>query len=268
MSDLLRKPADGQTRLAITPENASWEYVGFSLVKLAAGETFAGNSEMRELCLVLVEGKATVSCGDDKFESIGERMSPFDQTPPYAVYLPDNRCFDVVAVTDVELAVTSSVLDEPSSYPVRLITPEQVVTMDRGEGSNLRRIHNIMMGETEAERLLITEVFTPAGNWSSYPPHKHDIDRLPDESYLEETYYHRINPDQGFVFQRIYTDDRELDETYAVNDGECVLVPKGYHPVGVPHGYDSYYLNTMAGPKRDWKFFNDPDHEWIIEQQK
>ena len=110
----------------------------------------------------------------------------------------------------------------------------------------------------------MVEVFTPAGNWSSYPPHKHSVDNVPMESSLEETYYHRINPSQGFSFQRVYTDDRSLDETMAVEDGQVVMVPEGYHPVGAPYGYDLYYLNVMAGPKRVWKFKNDPAHEWMI----
>jgi 5-deoxy-glucuronate isomerase len=104
----------------------------------------------------------------------------------------------------------------------------------------------------------------PAGHWSSYPPHKHDRDALPEESFLEETYYHRLDPPQGFAFQRVYTDDRSIDEAYAVEDGDCLMVPRGYHPVGAPHGYDLYYLNVMAGPRRRWVFKNDPAHEWII----
>ena len=119
--------------------------------------------------------------------------------------------------------------------------------------------------ETEpADSLLVVEVITPSGNWSSYPPHKHDQDNLPTESYLEETYYHRIDPSQGYVTQRVYTDDLSINESMSPSDKSVVLVPAGYHPVGVPHGYKSYYLNVMAGPKRVWKFKNDPNHDWIV----
>lgn len=117
------------------------------------------------------------------------------------------------------------------------------------------------------ENLLVVEVYTDSGNWSSYPPHKHDQNNLPEESLLEETYYHEMNPSQGFVFQRVYTDDLSLDETMTVENGDVVVVPKGYHPVGVPDGYDSYYLNIMAGPIRKWKFYNDPKHEWILKRK-
>jgi 5-deoxy-glucuronate isomerase len=109
-------------------------------------------------------------------------------------------------------------------------------------------------------------VRTPQGHASSYPPHKHDTDNIPQESSLEETYYHRLNPPQGFAFQRVYTDERDIDESMAVEDHDVVMVPRGYHPVVVPYGYDSYYLNVMAGATRTWHFKNDPKHEWIIER--
>jgi 5-deoxy-glucuronate isomerase len=120
------------------------------------------------------------------------------------------------------------------------------------------------MADQEADSLLVCEVHTPPGHWSSYPPHKHDTDAPPLESYLEETYYHRIDPPRGFAFQRVYTDDGTLDETMTVHDRDVVLVPKGYHPVGAAHGYQLYYLNVMAGPKRVWKFTTEPAHQWLV----
>jgi 5-deoxy-glucuronate isomerase len=113
----------------------------------------------------------------------------------------------------------------------------------------------------------VVEVRTPGGHASSYPPHKHDTDNVPHESSLEETYYHRLNPPQGFAFQRVYTDMRDIDESMAVEDHDVVMVPRGYHPVVVPYGYDSYYLNVMAGAQRVWHFRNDPAHEWIINKE-
>ena len=134
----------------------------------------------------------------------------------------------------------------------------------RGKGTNARHVRNVLPETAAAESLLVVEVITPGGNWSSYPPHKHDRDAPPEETYLEETYYHRLSPPQGFALQRVYTDDRSLDETMAVSDGDVVLVPRGYHPVGAAHGYDLYYLNTMAGPKRMWRFHNEPAHAWLM----
>jgi 5-deoxy-glucuronate isomerase len=114
------------------------------------------------------------------------------------------------------------------------------------------------MEDEPAESLLVTEVVTPRGHWSSYPPHKHDTDDPPNETQLEETYYHRLRPVDGFAFQRVYTDDGDLDETIAVADGDTVLVPRGYHPVAAGARHDLYYLNVMAGPVRRWCTTVDP----------
>jgi 5-deoxy-glucuronate isomerase len=134
----------------------------------------------------------------------------------------------------------------------------------RGSGLNQRFVCDILPQTEPALHLLVVEVRTPSGHSSSYPPHKHDTDSLPDESALEETYYHRLQPAQGFAFQRVYTDDRSLDESLAVENRDVVMVPRGYHPVVVPYGYESYYLNVMAGPRREWHFRNDPAHEWML----
>ena len=134
----------------------------------------------------------------------------------------------------------------------------------RGKDTNTRYVRNILPETETADSLLVVEVVTPGGHWSSYPPHKHDTASPAQETVLEETYYHRLQPPQGFAIQRVYTDDRSLDETVSVEDGDVVMVPRGYHPVGAPHGYDLYYLNVMAGPERRWVFRNDPAHEWIV----
>ena len=166
------------------------------------------------------------------------------------------------ATTGLELAICSA----PAERGVEpfVVGPGDIEVERRGSGNMEREVRPILMAEREVERLLVVEVLTPNGHWSSYPPHKHDRDALPDESYLEETYYHRVRPERGFAVQRVYTDDRSLDETLVVGDGDVVLVPKGYHPVSAPPGYDLYYLNVMAGPVREWRFKNDPDHEWLF----
>jgi 5-deoxy-glucuronate isomerase len=167
------------------------------------------------------------------------------------------------AATDVELAVCSAP-GEAGAHTARLIGPDSLHQETRGKGSNVRHVTNILPEWEPATSLLVVEVITPGGNTSSYPPHKHDTDNLPSESLLEEVYYHRISPPQGYAFQRVYTDDRSLDETMTVEDGDVTLVPRGYHPCAALHGYDLYYLNVMAGPKRTWKFHNEPAHEWLL----
>lgn len=264
MPDLLVKPNGAQGRVThVTPESAGWTYVGFDLHRLKAGEEVAEKTADREVCLVLVSGKARIEANGEAFGEIGERMSPFDGKP-WSVYVPAGSDWSVTATTDLELAVCSAP-GTPGAHPARVIAPGTLGQETRGKGTNTRHVTNILP-ETDpgADSLLVVEVITPGGHTSSYPPHKHDEDNLPAESRLEETYYHRLNPPQGFAFQRVYTDDRSLDESMAVEDGDVTLVPKGYHPCAACHGYDLYYLNVMAGPKRTWKFHNAAEHEWLL----
>lgn len=270
MSKLIVHPEDHPDQegvvLSVTPESANWTYVGFQVIRLSEGQTLQRQTGDREVCLVLVSGKADVSTNEQSWPEIGSRMSAFESVPPYSVYVPSNDTYTVRAITELELAVCTA--PGYGNHPARLIPPEEVGVEIRGYGTLERRIHNILPESEGADSLLVVEVFTPAGHWSSYPPHKHDRDALPDESLLEETYYFRIQPEQGFAVQRVYTDDRSLDETLIVSDGRTVMVPKGYHPVSAPPGYDVYYLNVMAGPTRTWKFHNDPDHAWIMAKPK
>ncbi|WAJ29157.1 5-deoxy-glucuronate isomerase [Antarcticirhabdus aurantiaca] len=251
----------------VTPQSAGWGHVGFALHRLEPGNRVEAETGDREVCLVLVTGKARVSVDGRDFGEIGERMSPFEG-PPHALYVPAGSRFSAEATTDAELALCSA--PGGGDFPARLIPPGTHPQATRGKGTNTRYVTNIMP-ETDgaANQLLVVEVITPGGHTSSYPPHKHDQDDLPRESYLEESYYHRLNPPQGYAFQRVYTDAdetgaRALDEAMVVEDGDVVLVPKGYHPVATVHGYDSYYLNVMAGPHRAWKFHNEKPHEWLF----
>jgi 5-deoxy-glucuronate isomerase len=236
--------------------------VGFAVHVLQAGSSVQKTNAGRETCVVVLSGTVVVSVGGQRFDAVGSRRSVFDEQAPDAVYVPAGQPMEITAVNDAEVALCTA----PSNgqQPPRLIRGEEMSVEERGTGTNRRIVRNVLPETEPADSLLIAEVITPAGNWSSYPPHKHDADNLPEESALEETYYHRLNPPQGFAFQRVYTDDRSLDESMAVHDGDCVLVPRGYHPVGAAHGYDLYYLNVMAGPKRTWLINNDPAHEWIV----
>ena len=264
MADLLVRdhaPDDRGVVVEVTPESAGWKHVGFRVHRLAAGQTATGGEAEREACLVILSGLADVEVGALRMEKVGGRASVFEEAAPGAVYAPEGATWSVTALTPLELAVCSA----PSSATLapRLIGAEAMSREVRGTGANTRLVRNILPETEPAGGLLVVEVITPGGNWSSYPPHKHDTAAPGAESALEETYYHRLNPPQGFAFQRVYTDDRSLDETMAVEDGDVVMVPRGYHPVGAPHGYDLYYLNVMAGPSRQWIFRNDPDHDWI-----
>ena len=266
MSHLLRKPAGKGGKIHdLTPESAGWGYVGFTCYRLGAGETAAEATGEREAILVMVEGKAELQGGGVDFGEIGERMSVWERLPPHAVYVPNGADWSVSATTDCVIGVCTA--PGKSGHKAARIGPEGISLEERGKGSNTRFINNIAMeGRDVADSLLVTEVFTPDGNWSSYPPHRHDEDDLPRMTYLEETYYHRLNPAMGYGIQRVYTEDGDLDETMAVSDHDVVLVPRGHHPCGVPYGYEMYYLNVMAGPIRKWRFQNHPDHDWIFQR--
>ena len=178
-------------------------------------------------------------------------------------YVPAGARWSLTALSDLEVAVCTA----PGTVrrPAKALHATLDGMEERGKGANTRFVNAIAMEDRDiADHLLVTEVWTPQGNWSSYPPHKHDEDNFPEETYLEETYYHRLNPAQGYGYQRVYNDALDLDENIAFYDRDVVLVPEGYHPCGTPYGYDLYYLNVMAGPLRKWRFTNDPSHEWIF----
>jgi 5-deoxy-glucuronate isomerase len=261
--NLLVKPnKNSQEIVSVTPQSAGWHYVSFSAYRLAPGESLTLSDDVNEVCAVVLTGMVSAQTGALRWKEIGGRKSVFEDAAPYAVYAPPRTKLTITAITDAELGVARA--PAKGELPARLIEPAAMRRSARGKGANTRYVCDILPQDQPAESLLVVEVKTPSGNSSSYPPHKHDVDNIPAESLLEESYYHRIDPPQGFVFQRVYTDSRDIDESMAVEDRDVVLVPRGYHPVVVPHGYQSYYFNVMAGPKRVWHFYNDPAHEWIL----
>ena len=268
MSTVLRRPFGNHGKVhEITPQSAGWRYVGFSLYRLRAGEAAAEATGANEVILVMVEGKASITAAGRDWGVLGERMDVFEKTPPHCLYVPGGQDWRALAETDCVIAVCAA--PGRGGHPARRIGPDGISLTQRGKGANTRFINNIAMeAEDYADSLLVAEVFTPAGNWSSYPSHRHDEDDFPRITYLEETYYHRLNPADGWAIQRVYTDDGSLDETMAVKDGDVVLVPRGHHPCGAPHGFELYYLKVMAGPRRAWRFEPAPEVRQVIEGDK
>lgn len=271
MADLLRKPFGSHGKVHdISAASAGWRYVGFGLHRLRAGDTAAEACGDNEVIIVMVEGKAALTSTDPEgavqdWGVLGDRMNVFEKTPPHCLYLPNGSRWQAQADTDCTIAVCAA--PGKGGHPARRIGPDGITLTERGKGTNTRYINNIAMeAEDYCDSLLVTEVFTPEGHWSSYPSHRHDEDDFPRITYLEETYYHRLNPQNGFGIQRVYTDDGQLDETMAVSDGDVVLVPRGHHPCGAPYGMEMYYLNVMAGPLRKWRFVPAPEVEWIMER--
>jgi len=246
--------------IIVTPESAGWRYVGFAAARLRPRERRSWQLGGREVCIVLLAGRCVLRAGGTTLDAAEGRASPFDG-PPHVLYVPPGTEFSAEALDGpVDLAIGSA--PASASRPVCAFQPSDARLEVRGSGNIERRIHHLLMEDRDAERLLVTEVVTPAGHWSSYPPHKHDTDDPPRETQLEETYYYRLrDPERGFAMQRVYTADRSLDESVAARDGDLVLVPRGYHAVSAPPGYEVYYLNVMAGPRREWKVTFDPDHE-------
>ena len=256
-------PSPDGLLVSVTPQSAGWSYVGFEVYRLARGATVDRAMEGREVCIVMLSGRADIKTGEHEWRGIGTRQTVFGG-PPDAVYIPPAGNLEVTGASDVCEVALCWAPAKRGAEPA-LIKASDVRQFKRGSGQTARTIHNILMEDRPAESLLVTEVLTPGGNWSSYPPHKHDTDNLPAESYLEETYYHRTARSEGFAVQMVYTDDRSVNEAIQVRDGDVVLVPRGYHPVAAGPGYDLYYLNVMAGPHRRWLVTTDPDHRWQLD---
>jgi 5-deoxy-glucuronate isomerase len=257
---LVRPGGEGGAIHSLDPATAGWEHVGFEVHELAPGQRLARACGARELCVVVVAGGVHVSSAHGEWRDLGGRETPFDG-PPDAAYLPPRS---EVAVEGAAGGAEVALCWAPARVgtAARRLPAAAVGEERRGYDVHERIVRDILMDEGSAERLLVCEVITPSGNWSSYPPHKHDRDALPEESLLEETYYHRATPADGFGLQRVYTDSRDLDETVAVHDRDLVLVPRGYHTVAAPPGVALYYLNVMAGPSRSWAFVDDPTLAW------
>lgn len=255
-SDLVRSAAEG-----IRPATAGWTYLSFRTVRYKPDEELTGQTGNEETALIWLGGKADV----EGFGAVGEREDVFSGKPS-ALLLPPGARFRVRAKTPLHLAIVSAPAE--SALPARLIRPDEVRVEIRGKGVTERRIHWILSEKDRAARLLLVEVLTPAGHWSTYPPHKHDEDNAGIERALEELYYYRFNPEQGFAFQGIYTKSRDLNVSIRARNDDLVLVPRGYHVVSAAPGYDCYYLNAMAGAVREWLFTTDPDHEWLMDWKK
>jgi 5-deoxy-glucuronate isomerase len=256
MNSLLVRPEVFRDRI----DNFGFEYLSFAVRKLAKGQQFSAETSNRELGIVVLGGFCSVSSSRGSWERIGGRNSVFDGLP-WTLYLPIRTSFTVTADTDCDLAFCYARAEE--EHPARLVKPEEVTIEIRGGGNATRQINGMLTPDFPSHRLIIVEVFTPAGNWSSFPPHKHDVHNPPGEVDLEEIYYYRIERPEGFAVQRVYTADRRIDETITVRDGELVLVPEGYHPVAAAHGYNVYYLNALAGSAHSLAASDDPDYAWV-----
>ncbi len=256
MPELLVRPETFTGKVA----DFGFEYLGFEVRELEAGARYDGETGSRELAIVVLGGRCSVDSTRGSWERIGRRASVFEGLP-YALYLPVTTRFTVSTETGCRLAFCYCHAEQV--HPARLVRPADIEIEIRGGGNATRQINHILKPDFPAQRLLVVEVFTPSGNWSSYPPHKHDVHNPPGEVDLEEIYYYQVARPEGYAIQRVYTRDRRLDATLTVRDGELVLIPEGYHPVVAAHGYNVYYLNALAGSARSMAASDDPDYAWV-----
>ena len=264
---------DPDLLLEITPERAGWDYIWFQVRRLATGASWSKTTSSHELALVNLTGRYTVESTRGAWTGIGGRADVF-AGPAHALYLPRDTEFTVTAELGGEFAVTWTPTDQ--DYAPWLITPDQVEVSIRGGDNVSRQINDLLPPGSPVHRLVLVEVYTPSGNWSSYPGHKHDVHRVDAagnlvEADLEEVYYFKMDKPGGFAYQRVYTDSASplhqagypIDALMLVEDGCAVLVPEGYHPVVSGPGYTTYYLNVLAGSAQSLANVDDPRHTWV-----
>ncbi|WCK53199.1 5-deoxy-glucuronate isomerase [Aneurinibacillus sp. Ricciae_BoGa-3] len=239
------------------------KYLAFGKVSLNQGQVYTGESEGFEIALVLIKGTATVSSDGNTWQGLGGRSSVFDGKAT-TVYVPCQSEYVIQAETDVEVAVCKVKAEQKLSPFV--VRPEEVLVHQRGKADWKREVHDIIADNANGrvQRMILGETFNHPGNWSSYPPHKHDGEHYPEEPNFEEIYYYQANPEQGFGVQLHYTKDGSIDDAYMVRHGDSFAIDKGYHPVSAAGGYQVYYLWFMAGEiGRNLKPYDDPDHKWL-----
>ena len=263
MSLLLMQPSTrGGEVLHVTQDRAGWQTISLRVIHLEKTEKQLIAQPDEELALVMLGGQATIRAGDERWEALGGRANVFAGMP-HTLYLPvGTEGVEIEALTNsCEVAVCGARASR--RFPAAVIEPESVEVEIRGGGNATRQINHIIKPNFAADRLLVVEVYTPGGNWSSYPPHKHDVHNPPGEVDLDEIYFYKISQPEGFAIQRVYTRDGQRNETLTVRDNEVVLIPEGYHPVVAAHGYDCYYLNVLAGSARSMAASDDPDYAWV-----
>ena len=250
----------------ITPERAGWQLLHFAARRMEQGQRWQGSTGETEYALVMLGGVCHAQTSRGVWERIGRRRDVFDGIAA-TLYLPRQTDFTISAVSETaHIAYGWCATDE--DHPVRLVTPQEVEVEIRGGGNATRQINDLIPPGFDCHRLVVVEVYTPSGNWSSYPPHKHD-EHVEDEAGnvleadLEEIYFYQMDRAEGYAYQRVYTGDGRRDELVCAGHGDAVLVPEGYHPVVSAHGYTTYYLNFLAGSAQSLANSDDPAHAWI-----
>ena len=258
--NLLRKRKDKKgVSLICSQGDEGLKRLSFGLLKLSKGETFNGNAENRETALVVLSGTVNVKGEDFEYVKIGKRKDVFSGKPS-AVYLPALTSYSMSADTDIEIAICSAPSDMKSK-PV-LIKPEDVIEKKLGVLNWERNAYFIIDERVKSKNFYIGETFLSPGKWA-FPPHRHDFDNLPEEVEMDEIYHYRVSPNSGFGIQMVYTDDKSIDISYTIRDGDTVLLPQGYHPAAASPTDSLYILWMLAGEQRYFLSKPDDDYRWI-----
>ncbi|MBO3803681.1 MAG: 5-deoxy-glucuronate isomerase [Candidatus Brockarchaeota archaeon] len=248
----------------IGPGDGGLRYLSFSRLALEAGSSCSGETGMEEVAIVVLSGTCSVSAGKAEFEGVGNRPNVFSGKP-FLVYLPRGTKYTIRASSSLDAAIVGS-LSEMDAEPI-LVRPEDAAESEVGFLNWRRRVVKAFGEERVADKLLVGETINPPGCWSSVPPHKHDRHDPPNEFELEEIYFYKLMPPQGFGLQWIYSPEGEggrLNEAIVVEEDDLVAIPRGYHPVVAGPGYRLYYLWAMAGKNREYgRFKVDPKHAWL-----
>ncbi len=269
-NSLLQKPSNESLYQQVTSKTAGWNYLNFEARILKKGQLIEGNTGQNEYIFVLISGNFSIVTIKGEWKTENGRSDVFSGLP-HAVYLPINTEFSLHAESE-ELDIACGWCPADKEFDIQYITPLDVHNNGvefRGGDNASRQINSILPPGSNCQRLVCVEVYTPSGNWSSFPAHKHDSRKTDSdtgtltEASLEEFYFYKVDKPQGFALQQIYTDDRSLDELVKAQNNDLVLVPKGYHPVVAGHGYNVYYLNFLAGSDQSLANTDDPDHKWV-----
>ncbi len=261
--------------LRVTPARAGWDFISFEARRLAAGQQWSFDSGENELALVNFSGVFSVHTNRGAWTEIEGRKNVFAGAA-HVLYLPRRTALTFTAHTDCEFAATWAPTD--IDHEPFLSKPRDVPISIRGGDNASRQINDLLPPGSPAHRLVLVEVYTPSGNWSSYPPHKHDVHRVDEsgklvEADLEEVYFYKFDRTEGYAYQRVYTDDRSplhqrgfpIDALVRPEENCAVLIPEGYHPVVSPPGYTTYYLNVLAGSAQSLAYQEDPRYSWVKE---
>lgn len=261
MSFLYRKRLGKGYTAIVEAGDPNLHYIEFGVLRLGPGEHYQEETLDREVALIGLSGRCAVRCGQLEWSPLGDRPSVF-LGRAWAAYIPPGERYEVIGEREAEVAICGAKVDQFTGRPC-LITPAEVVVRSVGRENWRRDVFDVIGPQVEAGRLIVGETLNPPGNWSSSPPHKHDVEDPPYEAKLEELYFYKVFPPQGFGIQRIYTDDGTIDESYTVRDNDVIVIPGGYHPVVAAPGYSLYYLWILAGETRRQQWRDDPRHAWI-----